>query len=60
VSGPRRVEIVIDHLVVRGLDRREAVLAEQALVAQLEDLAAGWLGGSVPGPTPGVRGRARA
>jgi hypothetical protein len=57
VTRPRRVEIVIDHLVVHGLDRRAAVLTEQALVEQLEDLSARWSDGSLP--VPGARERTR-
>jgi hypothetical protein len=59
VTAPRRVEIVIDHLVVHGLDRRAAALTEQALVEQLEDLSARWADGSLPVPAPGARERTR-
>lgn len=55
MSSRRRIDIVIDRLVVRGVGRRQARAIERELRSRLEELAQGWLDGTAPLPAAGQR-----
>lgn len=51
VTAPRPVRVVIDRLVLHGVDRADAAAVQRALAAQLEAA----LKGAEPGAAPGER-----
>lgn len=55
MSGGPRAEIVIDRLVVHGVDRAQALAVQRALTTHLEALAENWLDGSTAPPLDGRR-----